>query len=113
LYRAVQAVSRPIENGGYVEGKVIAADVRLDCKSTFTIQTPLREDAKEAKTWESLDEEEETLLRENTLLKVECNEGRHRVDEEQLLDVGVRHKVLLARQQVEILDGSLPPTWSS
>ena len=44
------------------------------------------------------------LLRENTLLKVECDEGRHRVEEKQLLDIGVRHKVLLSQQQLHILD---------
>ena len=43
------------------------------------------------------------LLRENTFLKVEGDKGGHRVDEKQLLDVGVRHKVLLPLQQVKIL----------
>ena len=110
-------------------------------------ESSLREDAKEAKTWEPIDEEEETLkyfnqafndpyleecqlfsvwiwtmtfqfhlLRENTFLKVEGDKGGHRVDEEQLLDVGVRHKVLLPWQQVKILATTrigVCQTWSS
>ena len=56
------------------------------------------------------------LLRENTFLKVEGDKGGHGVDEEQLLDVGVRHKVLLPWQQVKILATSrigVCQTWSS
>ena len=87
--------NKPVQNRGDIEGKVVPTNVRLNCKTTFPVETPplkeqynkehftrylesfsskrskkvlgnaqhcsLREDAEESKTWESMDEEEETL----------------------------------------------------